>query len=100
VNGVTFSGVAILKWGSAAAAGSGTVYDVLRGTLDELPAGSGPSEVCLRSRFTGTTTTDVEIPVFDPGFWYLIRARNNCGVGIYGRHSDGTVISSGTCPDL
>jgi len=97
VNALTFLGGSTFKWGSAVAAGSGTVYDVVRGDLHELPPGSSPSENCLRLGLAGTSTADPIMPEAGRGFWYLVRARNGCGSGIYGRRSDGTVITSAAC---
>ncbi len=66
-------------------AGSGTVYDVPRGSLDELPVGNGASETCLPpGSFSTSTATDPAIPQTGRGFWYLVRGRNSCGTGTYG----------------
>ena len=79
-----------LTWQSAApGAGSGTVHDVLRGLLSELPVGSGPSETSLPPGGFGSSATDAATPGAGQGFWYLVRGRNECGAGTYGTSSAG-----------
>ena len=79
-----------LSWTSqSTAAGPATVYDMARGSLSELPAGQGVSEVCLAPGTSATTLTDPAVPAAGTGFWYLARARNACGVGTYGYRSSG-----------
>lgn len=88
-----------LTWESAlAAAGSDTVHDVIRGALDELPVGTGPSEICLASGIQEATATDPTLPASGTALWYLVRARNACGVGTYGFQSDGSPRTSTACP--
>ena len=78
------AGDTTLVWVSVAAvAGSGTVYDVVRGRLDELPLGSGPAETCLLSAATATTASDAA-PAPASGFFYQVRGVNDCGAGPYG----------------
>ena len=78
--------------------GSGTVRSVVRGRLDELPVGSGPSETCLLSESTATSVSDANLPPPGRGYWYLMRARNACGFMPYGQASDGTPNVSQACP--
>ena len=86
-----------LTWDSAApAAGSDTVHDVIRGTLDVPVAES--AELCLGPGLSGNTTVDTETPDSGEGFWYLVRGRNVCGPGTYGLQSDGTPRTSLVCP--
>jgi hypothetical protein len=88
-----------LSWSSAASgAGAGTVHDLLRGALDELPVGGGASETCVASGTPDAVATDPELPVMGSGFWYLVRGRNSCGAGTWGARSDGTQRSSTACP--
>jgi hypothetical protein len=100
IHGVVFgTAKSILSWQSAApAAGSGTVHDVLRGTLGELPVGAGGSEVCIEPGVLAATTVDPTTPVEGTGFWYLVRGRNSCSAGTYGVRSDGTERVSLACP--
>jgi N-acetylneuraminic acid mutarotase len=45
-----------LQWVSAATtAGDGTVYDIARGVVSELPVGGGPSETCAESNYAPGT---------------------------------------------
>ncbi len=73
-----------LSWTSGDGPGSGTVHDVPRGMLNELPPGSGASEACVASGIEDASTSDPANPPAGRGFWYLVRARNSCGTGTYG----------------
>jgi len=80
-----------LMWDSAQpSAGSATVHQVLRGA--QLPVGSG-AEACLSPGTPASSVADAELPSAGAGFWYLVRARNACGVGSYG-----AARTSGACP--
>jgi|GEM_PF-1149855 len=89
VTGLTIApGKILLTWTSAApGAGHGTVHDVLRGVIGELPVGAGPSETCLPPGGFDASAIDTETPAPGQGFWYLVRARNACGAGAYGSSS-------------
>jgi len=99
VGGVLFGADrATLSWSSAApGSGSGTVHDVVRGALGELPVGSGASETCLGST-AAAMWTDAAVPANGAGFWYLVRGSNVCGDGTYGTESDGTPHITTACP--
>jgi len=87
-----------LAW-SSSITGTSTVYDALRGALNEFPVGTGSSEACLPpGGFPNPFTTDTDTPGIGTGFWYLARARNACGVGTYGYQSNGTERISIACP--
>jgi len=79
-------------------AGSSASYDVVRGDLEELPVGSGPSEVCLAAIVSQTNISDAALPSLSHGFRYLVRGRNSCGVGTYGFQSNGSERLSQACP--
>jgi hypothetical protein len=86
-----------LIWNSAAGAGQGTVHDVPRGLVNQLPVGSGGSEICLTT--TGAaTTTDGATPAAGSSFWYLVRGRNSCGTGTYGTDSSSNPRNTSVCP--
>jgi hypothetical protein len=88
-----------LQWNSlSASAGSGTHYDVLRGRAGEWPVGSGPSETCIGQNFASTVLLDAFTPGAGTAVWYLVRGRNNCGIGSYGTASNGTTQVSSSCP--
>src|SRR5262249_7585021 len=72
-----------LVWNAAGGAGPGTVHDVPRGLVSQLPVGSGAGESCLAT-VSGATTTDAAMPPLGAAFWYLVRGRNSCGTGTYG----------------
>jgi hypothetical protein len=56
VTGLKHTNKTTLAW-DASLGGGGTVHDVVRGIVSELPVGSGASETCLGSP-GGTTTSD------------------------------------------
>jgi hypothetical protein len=89
-----------LGWEDSAAeySGSGAVYDVLQGIVGEWPVGSGAGETCAAAGVVGSSATVAAIPPAGGGHYYLIRARNSCGAGSYGRESDGSVRTSAACP--
>jgi hypothetical protein len=83
VSSVRFRSNSTLEWNSAVTgSGVGALYDVLRGTLSQLPPGSGPGEACLDA--TTRTLTDGAVPAPGTGFYYLVRASNACGEGSLG----------------
>jgi hypothetical protein len=93
------SGTTVLAWDSDAGnSGSGTVYDVARGDLAELPVGSGTSEFCLEPGSTDLTAEDAATPGPGSGHDYLVRGRNACGAGTYGADSAGEERSTSACP--
>jgi len=99
VDGVGWSDNVTIGWNSAAPqAGSGTVHDVLRGEVAELPVGSGAGETCLASGVSGASAVDAETGAPGAARWYLVKARNACGDGGYGVASDATPRSSAVCP--
>jgi hypothetical protein len=88
-----------LTWSSVSAfAGTGTTYDMLRGSTTSFLVGSGPSEICLASTLPSPTTSDAALPDPDGGFWYLVRGHNACGAGSYGVASDLSERISFSCP--
>jgi hypothetical protein len=107
VAGLSFSpDGSTLSWTSAApGAGAGTIYDVVRGALGQLPAGSGGSEICLVDGGSAPGFSDPVVPPPGTGFWYLARARNGCGAGGYGFTGSGAPRLATACayvakPDL
>jgi hypothetical protein len=86
-------------WGSlAGAAGPDTYYEVVRGSLAELPVGSGAGEVCLGSPVDDPQWLDTDDPAPGGGFWYLVRGVNACAAGSYGTASDATPRTTIACP--
>jgi agmatine/peptidylarginine deiminase len=86
-----------LSWDSDAAnSGSGTLYDVLRGGLVNLPSGYG--DTCLVSDWAGLTLEDATPPEPGAGYYYLVRGTNSCGTGSYGDDSGGEERLSNVCP--
>lgn len=93
------AGSAVLSWPSQASqAGSGTVYDVVRDLLSNLPTSGTASAIGLACGTSETAHTDPELPVEGSGFYYLVRARNVCGDGGWGEDSAGTPRSVSACP--
>jgi hypothetical protein len=95
-----------LQWISAAPlSGNGTVYDIVRGVVSELPVGSGSSETCVEPDYdpgpgaSGVIEWDAPaIPASGTAFWYLVRAGNSCGQGGYGFRSNGAPRVTSACP--
>ncbi len=88
-----------VEWASLAdSAGTGTVYDVVRGNLSELPVGGAGSEACLASGVSELRVMDDEMPSAGAGYWYVVRGANACGVGTYGFAVGGMERSTVTCP--
>lgn len=99
ITGVVSNALEEIHWESAAAtAGEGTVYDVLRGLVAELPVGSGQAEVCHEAGSEDTSSADSDPLPAGSCFWYVVRGRNACGPGTYGAASNGEERTSGACP--
>jgi serine protease AprX len=83
----------------APAAGAGSVYDVIRGDLDDLRAtGSiGPAS-CLEAPAVDASVADPEVPAARRGFYYVVQARNACGDGGWGSGSAGAPRTRASCP--
>ena len=73
-----------LAWSAIPNAPAGTVYDVARGLVGELPVGAGPSEACIATGLPVWTTSDTAVPAMGRAAWYLVRGRHPCGTGTYG----------------
>jgi len=88
-----------LEWNSDAAnSGSGTAYQVVRGSLAEFPVGSGLQEICLDSAVAGTSVEDAQPVPPAAGVYYLVRGINACGIGGYGADSTATARVTTVCP--
>ena len=74
-------------------AGSGTAYDIVTGTLSQLRSVGGfGGSTCLASSVPAGNYDDVRTgPPIAEGYYYLVRARNTCGLGTFG--------DSGHAPD-
>jgi len=84
-----------LSWTPEAGA---AVYDVMRGSLSELPVGDKPDETCIASQVSATSTTDATLPAPGTGLYYLVRGADACGLGSYGITSGGSGRVSTVCP--
>ncbi len=73
-----------LTWDAVPSAPPGTVYDVARGLVSELPVGGGSAETCMAYGISSPTTSDLALPGEGQAFWYLVRGRHPCGTGTYG----------------
>lgn len=90
---------ATLEWNSQAeASGTGTVYDVITGSLSALLSSGGFTDAsCLEAGLSEPAASDGRTPLPGDGFEYLVRARNACGEGPYGAGREGLDQSS-PCP--
>jgi hypothetical protein len=57
----------------------GTVYEIIRSTLDDLPMTANGSDTCLVGNLFGTSYQDGEVPQAG-GYRYNVRGRSACGV--------------------
>jgi serine protease AprX len=89
-----------LAWTSLAfEAGSGTLYDVVKGDLDDLRAtGDISAAACVGSASNTASLSDPLDPAPDTGVYYVIQARNACGLSGFGAASDGTPRLHTICP--
>ena len=89
---------ATLRWDSLAAqAGSGTVYDIMRGSVGRFPVGTGADETCLSEGQAGASLVTAPAPATGAAWYYLVRGSNACGTGSYGSASDGTARTTTAC---
>jgi hypothetical protein len=83
VTHVRFESLYTLTWDTVAAMGPGTVALIARGLVPTLPAGANDAE-CF-SQFNEWMAQDpYPDPLAGQTFWYLVRARNSCGIGTWG----------------
>ena len=89
-----------LTWASLSReAGTGTLYDVITGDLDALrSSGLIAAASCVSSAGTANLVADVQVPAEGAGVYYLIQARNTCGVSGFGASSNGTPRVHSDCP--
>ncbi|MDH3285265.1 MAG: hypothetical protein OEQ13_11035, partial [Acidobacteriota bacterium] len=94
------SGESILTWTSLAPqAGTGTEYDAASDTLASLRSIGGATGFAdLDCGVAGTTTTDARAASPGDGFAYLVRGRNACATGAWGRDSDDVERAVTSCP--
>jgi subtilisin family serine protease len=100
VGGLRSASASVLSWTSlGAAAGSGTVYDLLRGDLAGLRAGQPVAgAACLATGLPAAAFEDPGEPGAEAGYFYLVQARNACGAGGYGAATDGSPRTHAACP--
>jgi hypothetical protein len=91
---IGFQGPITLAWPGVG--GPNPTYDVLRGSLRQLPFASAP-KTCLASKTAATALDDAAVPAPGQGYFYLIRGRNVCGPGTYGFGPTGEYLSN-VCP--
>jgi len=89
-----------LTWTSVSfTAGLGTLYDVIKGDLEDLRStGDVSAAWCLGSASTAASVSDSQDPPADAGVYYVIQARNACGLSDFGASSDGTPRVHAICP--
>jgi hypothetical protein len=80
---VRFDSPTKLGW-TAADGGPGTVHEVIRGALDDLPATGDGGDVCVAGNLAENSFEDFEQPFQGEGFRYSVLARNACGTSWIG----------------
>jgi len=99
IQGMQFPTATSLAWVPAAPlAGAGTVYQILRGDVSQLPVGSGAAEGCLGPAVSAASLTIAEAPPPRTGYYYLVRGSNACGTAPYGFQTSGSERVSAACP--
>jgi hypothetical protein len=73
-------------------------YDALRGLTPFLPVGPGGGDEACGASLGGPAFTDGSNPPLGTAYWYIARGKNSCGVGTWGRQSNGTPRTTTTCP--
>ena len=99
VSGLALSGATTtsLSWNDQSSAiGPGVRYDVATGDLLQLHAtGSYAPATCVVDQTATPSATDGRTPGSGQGFYYLVRARNACGLGSFGA---GPLDTASPCP--
>jgi hypothetical protein len=87
---------AVVSWEDLSpGAGTGTVYDVASGSIEDL-ATQLSAATCLAHGVASPPLADTRPPI--GGAFYLVRGRNGCGAGVWGRGSDGRDRLAAPCP--
>ena len=74
-----------MDWsGQGASAGPGTAYDAVSGTLESPIGGTDFSTAACLGVVVPPYLDERPDPDLGKVYWYLVRARNSCGVGTYG----------------
>ena len=91
---------ATVSWDSLSReAGAGTVYDLVRGTLQDLLAAGGiAGAACVAAEYSATAFSETLSPAPGEGFYYVVRGRNACGTGTWGAASTGEPRTHPGCP--
>lgn len=98
VRRVRFPTKTSIAWAHAGLiAGAGTVHDVVRGSLAQLPVGTGGDELCLIQGTPDASLAVEPVPPSGTGFYYIVRGTNACGTGSYGYRSPGIERVSSAC---
>ncbi len=75
--------------------GTAPLYDTLRSSI---ASDFGATATCLESDGTDNTTAEPSKPVAANAYFYLVRAKNSCGVGTLGARSNGVQRTGRACP--
>ncbi len=87
---------ASLAWTAPALPGGTSLhYDTLRA---DAPDGFGLPGSCLETDGADTSSADPSLPGTDAAYFYLVRARDACGVGTTGALSSGGDRTARACP--
>lgn len=99
VRDLRFDTQTMLAWTTETGrSGMGTTYDIVRGPLSGLPLEPGSGESCRFDGLFVTYFSDTAQPAVGTGFYFLVRAVNNCGDGSYGSPTSGTERTTSVCP--
>jgi photosystem II stability/assembly factor-like uncharacterized protein len=91
--------IASISWPSLGGqAGPGTAYDVATGDLGALAISGTANSFALGCSVAATTTSDPLIPAQGTGVYYMVRGRNTCAPGSWGKNSQSVERFSPACP--
>jgi len=85
-----------LRW-EAQNAGTATAFDVLRGSLEGFPVGSGQGDSCIAHGQSETVLSIPGMPSSGHGIWYLVRAANTCGLSVMGQGVERQSVECNGC---
>lgn len=93
---LTFTTKTALNWSAPLSpGGTAPLYDTLRSSS---PSDFGPTATCLESGGTDNTTAETAKPPAANAYFYLVRAKNSCGMGTLGARSNGVERVGRVCP--
>ena len=99
IRDVGYDSKTLVTWSAETGqSGPGTTYDVVRGTLSNLPVEPASGEGCVNDGLFVTYASDTFRPAPGTGSYVLVRGTNACGLGSYGAATSGGERTTSVCP--